>query len=343
MLTEPEANDLASNLSLNFVRLRISFEGANRDDADPSGLALALRHDLAAAIDLLRARRVWILLEMRTDDATANSAAFYDPGSAEFARYRKAWTWIARTYQATDYIAGYGLLAEPSPDKAGLEPVNSLIAFQSALMGAISQEDARTPFFIGPAYNYDTMGYRWDAYFDDSRLAPYRARFVYEVNLLMPKPWIEDGTLPSAPETWVWPQPPATDFSPLLAIGQGENLQRPRDDERIFTKRRQEAANAPLLMNRAFLDWYLGFAKDFAVRHQVPMVVDQFGASTAVGTGAHPEQQLAYEQDVIGAAEAAGFGWCRWIYSGHPAERSIAGNDAVHAFYAGIGAARPGP
>lgn len=343
MLTAAEADDLAIQLSLNFVRLRISFEGANRDDADPSGLSAALRQDLANAIDLLRARRVWILLEMRTDDATANGAALYDPGSATFARYRTAWAWIARTYRGTDYIAGYGLLAEPSPDKAGLDPVGALVGFQAALMAAISAEDPRTPFFVGPAFNYDTMGYRWDAYFEDARLAPYRGRLVYEVNLLMPKPWITDGTLPSAPGTWSWPQPPAADFSPLLTVAPGESFVRPQDDERIFSKRRQEAANAPLLMSRAFLDWYLGFAKAFALRHQVPMVVDQFGASTAVNTTEHPEQQLTYEQDVVSAAEAAGFGWSRWIYSGHPSDRSIAGNPSVHAFYASLGAARPGP
>ncbi|HJW33644.1 MAG TPA: hypothetical protein VJ505_09800 [Holophagaceae bacterium] len=345
MVTAEEAADLALQLRFNFVRLRMSFEQGNRDDADPSGLSLAFRQELLASVELLRAQRIWILLEMRTDDETANHAPLYDPASPEFASYKKAWLWIARTFRTTDWIAGYGLLAEPSPDKAGLDPVPALIGFQSALMEAITGEDARTPFFVGPAYNYDTLGYRWDAYQTDPRLAAYRGRLVYEVNLLMPKPWIVDGSVPTGVpvEAGIWPQASGGDFEALLQVAPGETFVRPRDDERIFTKRRQEAATFPLLMTRGFPAWYLGFAQAFADRHQVPLVMDQFGASTTVNTAAHPDQQLAYEQAVIEAAEAAGMGWCRWIYSGHPLDRSIAGNPAVHDFYARVGAIRQGP
>ena len=73
------------------------------------------------------------------------------------------------------------------------------------------------------------------------------------------------------------------------------------------------------------------------------MVVDQFGASTLVNTTEYPAQQLAYEQDVIEVAEGLGMGWCRWVYASNPPDRSIAGNQAVHDFYAGVGAARAGP
>ncbi len=345
ILTAAEADDLATGLSFNFVRLRLSFEQGNRDDTDPSGLSADARRYLADAVALLRARRIWMLLELRTDDAMANSAAFYDTASADFGHYRTAWTWLARTYRDTDYIAGYGLLAEPSPDRASADPVPLLIGFQAALMQAVSAEDPSTPFFVGPAFNYDTMGFRWDAYYDDPRLAPYRARLVYEVNVLMPKPWIKDGTLPpgTAASAGVWPQQPATDFSPLLTVAVGEGYLRPQDDEKIFGRRRQEPLLFPLLMTRGFLSWYLGFAKAFADRHQVPMVVDQFGASTLVNTTEHPAQQLAYEQDVIEVAEGLGMGWCRWVYASNPPDRSIAGNQAVHDFYAGVGAARSGP
>lgn len=345
ILTASEADDLATGLSLNFVRLRLSFERGNRDDSDPSGLSATARRHLQEAVDLLKARRVWMLLEMRTDDATANSAAFYEPGSADFQHYRTAWTWLARTYRDTDFIAGYGLLAEPSPDRTTDDPVPALVGFQAALMEAVSREDSRTPFFVGPAFNYDTMGFRWDAYHDDPRLQPYQGRLVYEVNLLMPKPWIKDGTVPAgaAADSNLWPRTAATDFSPLLSIATGESYQRPRDDEKIFGKRRQEPEHFQLLMSRAFLAWYLGFARDFAGRHQVPMVVDQFGASTLVNTAGRPAQQLAYEQDVIDVAEAIGMGWCRWVYASNPADRSIAGNAEVHAFYAKVGAARAGP
>lgn len=345
ILTPEEADDLAVNLSLNFVRLRLSHQGANLDDSHASGLSDAARQTLNDAIELLRARRVWTLLEMRTDDATANSKAFYTPGTPSFNRYQKTWNWLAQTYRDTDYIAGYGLLAEPSPDKDKSvdDPVTLLIEFQNSLMTSITAQDPLTPFFIGPAFNYDTMGYRWPAYYTHPALVPFRKRLVYEVNMLSPKPWIVDGTGPDGTPPGNWPQPAASDFSPLLTVAPGEDLVRPRDDERIFTRRSKEPDNFHLLMASNYPEWYLGFAFEFAKQHQVPMVVDQFGASTLVNTRERPAQQLRYEYQLIQTAEGLGMGWSRWVYSANPADRSIAGNPDVHQFYQQIGAARPGP
>jgi hypothetical protein len=344
ILTSDEADDLALNLHANFVRLRISWEQGNRDDTDPSGLSATARQHLADAVALLQTRRIWTLLEMRTSDAIANSSALYDTGSSEFAQYRKVWTWLASTYGNTDYIAGYGLLAEPSPNRAGLEPVSSLIGFYGALMNAISPIDARTPFFIGTAYNYDTMGFRWDAYFTAPQLVPYQPRLVYEVNVLTPKPWIDGAALPpgTVPEAALWPQVAASDFSPLVTPIAGEKLQLPDDQERIFGRRSVDPALFPMLMSKTYLHWYLGFAADFATRHQVPMVVDQFGATTGVNAY-QAGQQLVYEQDLINVAEAYSMGWSRWVYSNGAKDRSIAGNAEVHSFYAALGAARGGP
>jgi hypothetical protein len=345
ILTREEADDLAINLSFNFVRLRLSHEGANLDDDHESGLTQAARTTLNDAIELLRERRVWMLLEMRTDDDTANSATLYRPGTVPFNRYCKTWTWLAKTYRNTDYIAGYGLLAEPSPDKDKSvdDPVSLLIQFQSALMAAISVHDAVTPFFIGPAFNYDTMGYRWNDYYTHRLLAPFRKRLVYEVNMLSPKPWISDGTGPGGTSPGDWPQPSVDDFSPLLTVAPGEDLVPGRDDERIFTRRSKENANFHMLMASNYAQWYLGFANAFAMAHQVPMVVDQFGASTLVNTTARPWQQLNYEQELIRTALRMGMGWSRWVYSANPLDRSIAGNTDVHQFYRAIGATLPGP
>lgn len=345
ILTPEEADDLATSLSFNFVRLRLSHQGSNLDDSHASGLSDDARQTLNDAIELLRARRIWMLLEMRTDDATANTAALYTPGTPAFNRYQKTWNWLAQTYRDTDYIAGYGLLAEPSPDKDKSvdDPVALLIQFQSALMASITEQDPVTPFFIGPAFNYDTLGYRWDDYYTHPALALFRKRLVYEVNMLSPKPWIDDGTGPGGMAPGDWPQPAASDFSPLLAVAPGEDWVRPRDDERIFTRRSKEPGNFHLLMASNYAEWYLGFARDFAARHQVPMVLDQFGASTLVNTATRPAQQLRYEYKLIQTAESMGMGWSRWVYSANPVERSIAGNADVHQFYQQIGARRVGP
>lgn len=346
IITPSEADDLAAGLSFNFVRLRISHERTNRDDGHESGLSLDARTTLNNAVELLRARRVWMLLEMRTDDDTANSRAFYTPGTAEFERYKKTWVWLAKTYGNTDYIAGYGLLAEPSPDKdkSVEDPVPLLIKFQSSLMQAISTLDTSTPFFVGPAYNYDTMGYRWDAYYTDAQLQPFQKRLVYEVNMLSPKSWVTSATAPDGSDAGPWPRPAADDFSVLLSIEPGEKYVRPRDDEQIFTKRSKEMDKFPLLMSSNYADWYLGFAAAFAEKHQVPMVLDQFGATTSVNTAQRPFQQLRYEYQVLETAERLGMGWSRWLYSNESTlDRSIAGNDAVHEFYRQIGLRRAGP
>ncbi len=347
ILTPAEADDLANHLSFNFVRLRISHEGANLDDQHESGLSQAARDALADAVSLLSARRIWTLLEMRTDDDTANRKAFYTPGNASFERYRKTWVWLAKTYRHTDYIAGYGLLAEPSPDKdrSETDPVGTLIRFQASLMAAIDQEDGVTPFFVGPAFNYDTLGYRWDAYFTDPQLQPYRSRLVYEVNMLSPKSWITQAQAPDGTGGHAWPQPAVSDFSALLEVKPGEDYVRPRDDESIFSKRSKEMGNFPLVMSLNYADWYLEPAARFADEHKVPMVLDQFGATTEVNLPQRRYQQLRYEHQIIDtAARKYRMGWSRWLYSADAMrDRSIAGNPDVHQFYRHIGSQIPGP
>jgi hypothetical protein len=121
-------------------------------------------------------------------------------------------------------------------------------------------------------------------------------------------------------------------------------FQVPLNDEKIFSK--QRVSHFALLMSKPFLTWYLEFARGFAEAHQVPMIVDQFGATARDAGGLAVAGQLAYEQDVIDVVEAAGMGWSRWIYAVSSVKeqpRDILHNDAVKAFYQGIGAARPGP
>ncbi|MCX5742648.1 MAG: hypothetical protein NT062_09150 [Proteobacteria bacterium] len=236
------------------------------------------------------------------------------------------------------------ILAEPSADHPFADDlvVGKLTDFQHAMMTAIDTRDHVTPYFIGPAYNYDTMGYRWDAY--ATAFPEFAGRLIYEVNVLMPKPWIGDGTDGTTPVGYpILPAATSAALTATLLMPTG-NLQVPLNDEKIFSK--QRAANFAMLMSKPFLTWYLEFARNFAETHQVPMVVDQFGAAASDGAGLAVAGQLAYEQDVIGVVEAAGMGWSRWIYAVSSVQeqpRDILHNDAVKAFYQGIGAARSGP
>jgi hypothetical protein len=167
---------------------------------------------------------------------------------------------------------------------------------------------------------------------------------VYELNMPSPKSWVTHAAAPDGSDAGPWPRPAADDFMPLLSIAPGEKYVRPRDDEQIFTKRSKEMDKFPLLMSSNYADWYLGFAAAFAEKHQVPMVLDQFGATTSVNTEQRPCQQLRYEYQVIETAERLGMGWSRWLYSNESTlDRSIAGNKNVHEFYRQIGLKRAGP
>ena len=109
-----------------------------------------------------------------------------------------------------------------------------------------------------------------------------------------------------------------------------ESFEVPRDLERIFSSRSEEPENFPALLSPAFEAWYLSFALAFAEKHQVPMVVDQFGASTfAAG-------QLAYERDLLTFFEQNELGWARWSYNAGTADRMIQGNPEVFDFYAAL-------
>ncbi len=163
-------------------------------------------------------------------------------------------------------------------------------------------------------------------------MSPYQPRLIYEVNFLAPKPWINDGTAPDGGLNSYPILPEPTDFTPLITpVKSGDSL------IKTFNKRSQQLDLFPMTLSKNFISWYLSYATAFAARHQVPMVVDQFGAST-VSVG-----QLDYERDVINITEDAGIGWCRWGYNAGSPPRFIEGNPAVHLFYHDIGQARSGP
>lgn len=322
------ATDLVENLGMNFVRLRIDFEPEMRDDADPTGLTAKYRADVDAWIQVLAAHHIWTLIEMRANDDVTNDPAFYSPTSATFALYQRVWLYLAGRYKDTDYVAGYGLLAEPSASRGSPEPMANLTAFQEALMAAITKVDAVTPFFVGTDFNYDTMQYRDDGYY--LKHAAYRGRLVYEVNALVPKPWIQDGSTPSGVSSsrGSWPQLPVpASFDLLITPAPGEPFQVPRDYERIFSKRTEETEGFTATMNGDFLRWYLRFAKDFAVRNRVPMLVDQFGASFDA------KGQLSFESAMLDAIEGYGFHWSRWSYNAGTEDRFVAADETVCDFY----------
>jgi hypothetical protein len=327
---------IAGQFNMNTVRLRITYSKETRA-ATPSGFKEDYLQDIDAWVAAARANGLWIVLEMRGSDAFTNHPDFYDvskTGACEpriefercpnFGYYRKAWRFLAERYRGTDYIAGYGLLAEPSADKTGVEdPVATLVSFQTALMNEISQVDERTPFFIGPNYNYDTMEYRLDDYF----IPAYQGRLVYAVNFLMPKEWIRDGTwtlpCPTArastadPATaackpsYPFPDPADGYASLLVGVDSGE------PPERVFNQRRVMPGNYQKTLSQGFIPWYLQWALKFRDRHGVPLYVDQFGASTLA------RGQLAYEADLIDFFEAEKLHWTRWSYNAGDTTRTL--------------------
>jgi hypothetical protein len=375
-LDAAEGATIAGQFNMNTVRLRITYSKDTRADT-PSGFKDDYLKNIDAWVAAARANGLWIVLEMRGSDAITNHPDFYDvsktgacaPNIAfercpNFGYYRQAWRFLAERYRGTDYIAGYGLLAEPSADKTGVDnPVATLVGFQTALMNAINQVDQRTPFFIGPNYNYDTMEYRLDDYF----IAEYRGRVVYAVNFLMPKEWINNGgwTLPCAgnpagsnPAGASTPSTPRTPGTPAAIVGSatGGSSANPANPackpaypfadpadgyasllaggdaatppERIFNQQRVKPGNYQKTLSKGFIPWYLQWPLAFRDRHDVPLYVDQFGAGTAA------RGQLAYEGDLLDFFEAQGLHWTRWSYNaGDVSRRLLPPNSAVIDFY----------
>jgi hypothetical protein len=339
---------IADQFHMNMIRLRISYTPDTRS-GDDYGFTKDYRDKIDAWVAAIQRRKLWMVLEVRANDNVANSADLYDTGKpadcakptqcANFGYYLKAWQYLAKRYRTADYIAGYGLLAEPSPDRTGSsDPAATLITFQRKLMDEITRLDARTPFFIGPAYNYDTMEYADPRYFTGLS-DKYAGRLVYEVNFLMPKEWVQDGSgTPEYPRP-VYPfpfaEPPKpSDYDRLILGGvSGQPI------EKTFNLRRIEPANYPLTLSPGFIPWYLQWAVAFRNQHQVPMYVDQFGASsTAAG-------QLAYERDLLDYFEQQGLHWTRWSYNAYgndsfgrtlllSPDAGMPDNSAVIRFYA---------
>ncbi|MBX3736254.1 MAG: cellulase family glycosylhydrolase [Candidatus Didemnitutus sp.] len=343
--TTADAADLKNNLKMNFARLPIEWNDDTRDPNHDSGLKPDYLSQIDGWVQALSGAGIWFVLEMRLDDPTSKLPDLYSPTGATYLALQKTWVYLAKLYKDTDYVAGYGLLAEPSASAFNPEPWSVLTTFQKALMDQISAPvasggagDTWTPFFVGTDFNYDTMQYRYDGYY--TALASYRGRLIYEVNVLMPKPWIQDGSAPAGvpPENALYPQATQTDFTPLLTLqpgekdGDGNVLELPRDSEKVFNLRRKEPANFPLMLCQNFLTWYLQWAVDFSTRNAVPLYVDQFGADITA------DDQLGYERDLIEVVERADLPWTRWGYTAGQPGRKIVGNTDVTTFYTTVGA-----
>jgi len=284
--------------------------------------------ELGRWMDTLASHRIWILLEMRANDELTNGRDLYLPGTPAFEAYRRAWLDLVALARDRSFIAGYGLLAEPSACRSFDEPQVQLTAFQLALMDAITKTggDARTLFFIGPDWNYDSFQYRHELYW--SAFEGYRGRLVYEVNMLAPKPWIKDGSVPAGVPAGLASYPQAVAEPAFLAAGL-PSPDTPGDvaPERLFSRALDERAAWPAVLSPLFMPWYLSTAVDFAGRHRVPLLIDQFGASVdAAGW-------MEYERDLVLFAESRGLSWCRWSLNAGSPERMLSRNPAAAGFY----------
>ena len=342
---QAQVTDFTQTLRLNFARYRISFD----DVSSPSCLS-AEQEAHVADIRRLTAAGVWVLVEMRAEDRlTSDDASFYTPGSPLNQRFKCAWSYVAAQVKNLPFIAGYGVLAEPSTNKIfpAAESPSRLVAFQLDVMDHLTHTagDQWTPFFLGPDYNYDTMQYRHDLYFTSLPEA-YRGRVAYEVNVLVPKPWPKEGTLPGpdlddpgdlgAPIAYPQPDPRGDDpFAFFVTPQPGEEA---LSVEQIFARRTEDPRKFPRLISRPFTPWYLAEALAFAERHQVPMVVDQFGAADVSPSGVVVEGQVAFEADLIAYFEAQQLGWSRWGYNAGDRSRRLSevADTPIRRFYAGL-------
>jgi hypothetical protein len=347
-----DADIIADQYHMNLLRLRISFTPETRDP-DPNSSTGGFKPDYAADIarwvELARRRGLWMVVEMRVNDKVARSPDFYDTRKTgpctdqgadtcpNFYYYQKAWTFLADKLRTVDYIAGYGLLAEPSADKAygsRDEARHRLTDFQLALMRAISAKDAVTPFFVGPNYNYDTLEYDvQDAnspnneYF--TKLQDFRGRLVYEVNYLVPKDWIQSGNWPAPLQSGnpadkpEYPYPrPHDGYRSLLDGGlDGEPPERTFNRNLEASRTNYEKALSPP-MGAWYLQWPIGFRDKF----DVPVYVDQFGASS------NAKGQVGYEHDLLCIFEATGLHWTRWSYNaGRDPTRTLQPDEPLNA------------
>lgn len=332
-INDEEAFDIKNNLKKNFMRLRVSFIPDNRADT-LSGFTPEFEALVDSWVQTLVKHKLWFIIEMRGSDNVTNDAAFYDTYNttcekpskdACFSQYLKAWKYLSQKYKDTNYVAGFGLLAEPSTNKAfKTDPHLKLIAFQKKLMQEISVIAPESIFFIGPDWNYDTMQYRHPEYF--TLLSEYKNRMIYAVNFLTPKPWIGSGQSPlGMTEKIAYPQLGTDEnYETLIEGTDHENM------ERAYSYNLDQEDNFRKALSPNFIPWYLQWPLQFRQQFRVPLYVDQFGASTlALG-------QLDYEKDLIAFFEQQGLHWTRWSYNAGDPTRLVIGNPHIIKFYSEI-------
>lgn len=198
-ISESDAENFKA-MGMNFVRLIIDID-TEADWADTEGdgnyIKESALNDWETVTSWFTTRKIWVVVEMRSNDYDLADTDFWVPGSALHGKWRKIWITLAARLKNQDYIAAWAILAEHG--QGNRTKVKD--AFRPIMESLDSITGGNTPFSFGPKLNsieyYDTANYT-DWYWPE-----YANRIIYQINHLHPKPYINNDTLKGYdPATW---------------------------------------------------------------------------------------------------------------------------------------------
>ncbi|MBI5270712.1 MAG: cellulase family glycosylhydrolase [Burkholderiales bacterium] len=197
---EPDAAIIKS-LGAKVVRILIRWKGdysAGTDSYDPNPendyLNPANYAKFKQELDWLEAQGLWIIVAFDSNYGAGNGRLgtadwnFFDTtdtaGKELYkAQFKQAWKRIVRDCRGRQRVLCYEPLPEPMPDNSTASHAPLLRDFYREVIAAIREEDAVTPFLIGPRASYNAL-------LLDEVYLPERTDCLYTVDLLSGK--VED-------------------------------------------------------------------------------------------------------------------------------------------------------
>jgi hypothetical protein len=165
----------------NFIRYvfrwyRDTSEAARIPDApghiDPAYLTI-LDRDLK----WLANHKLWVLLEVEAGGGSSRKENFWNSPSLR-REFIEMWEFLAKRYKDMDYVAAYGILAEPHPEKNVSH--KQVREFYKEVIDHISRIDKHALFVVGPSPFYASENLT-----DDYHIQGYPDRIIYCFNMLV--------------------------------------------------------------------------------------------------------------------------------------------------------------
>lgn len=286
------ADDIALIKSIGFDHVRLTLEPTPLITADDPGRLKAdyLKY-LDNALDLILAQGLTVIVDIHPSD---EFKLRLNGSDRQIEAFGKFWTALATHLSTRD------------PERVFLEIMNEPMVEDGYRWSGIQGKLISAVRLSAPKHTIIATGHRWSGLAELLFLVPYTDRnIIYNFHFYEPFAFTHQGA------TWAGPNVPFYKNVPYPSS--------PESVSKVLDTILDEPARYNLLRygedrwNATRIDREIGVAADWAAKHQVPLICNEFGTFRNFSPAV---DRAIWIRDMRIALEKYGIGWTMWDYAG---------------------------